>query len=164
MPPHEILCYVKVARLSWDTTRLNLKLRTTLIWIQISAQFGFNQLSEGSKVHVTTITRAASALLHMSMGVQSEYYSWERKVVHNVQKRNMTEWTPGTQLLQRKDGVQKRRWWHPLGVQINSPFAGISFCNVNLTYTQPCLRHRRKEQKEKKKDESFKDALAKKYR
>ena len=55
----EILCYVKVARLSWDTTILHLKLRTTLIWIQISAQFGLNQLSEGSKVHVTRIPGVA---------------------------------------------------------------------------------------------------------
>ena len=72
---HEILCYVKVARLSWDTTILHLKLRTTLIWIRISAQFGLNQLSEGSKVHVTRIAGVASALLHMLIGVQSEYYS-----------------------------------------------------------------------------------------
>ena len=69
----EILCYVKVARLSWDTTILHLKLRTTLI--RISAQFGINQLSEGSKVHVTRIAGVASALLHMLIGVQSEYYS-----------------------------------------------------------------------------------------
>ena len=96
---HEILCFVKVARLSWDTTMLHLKLRTTLIWIRISAQFGLNQLSEGSKVHVTRIPGVASALLHMLIGVQSEYYSWKRKVVHNVQNRNMTKWTPGPQLL-----------------------------------------------------------------
>ena len=71
LEPHEILCYAKVARWGWDTTTmLHLKLRTRLIWIQISAQFGLNQLSEGSKVHVTRNPRVASALLHVSMRLQ----------------------------------------------------------------------------------------------
>ena len=88
---HEILCFVKVARLSWDTTMLHLKLRTTLIWIRISAQFGINQLSEGSKVHVTRIPGVGISKCTIAYVNWSAI--WKRKVVHNVQNRNMTKWT-----------------------------------------------------------------------
>ena len=58
--PHETPCHIKFVKCDWDLTML--KLRKTLIWIEISAQFGPNQLSEGSEIHVTT---TPSALLHV---------------------------------------------------------------------------------------------------